>query len=102
MAVNFNLIAFIPMVGIGIASSVLVGHHLTESGPQKAIMINRAALIVGWVYSIVWVVLCFGFPDLLLSMYEVTDASQETKDAMSMARMLLGFVGIYVLFDATH
>ncbi len=102
MAVNFNLIAFIPMVGIGIASSVLVGHHLTESGPQKAIMINRAALIVGWVYSLVWVVLCFGFPDLLLSMYEVSDASQETKDAMSMARMLLGFVGIYVLFDATQ
>lgn len=102
MAANFNLIAFIPMVGIGIAASVLVGHHLTESGPQKAIMINRAALIVGWVYSLVWVVLCFGFPEWLLSLYAVTDASEETMQAMSIARTLLGFVGIYVLFDATQ
>ncbi len=49
-----------------------------------------------------WVILCFGFPDLLLSLYAVTDASEETKSAMSMARVLLGFVGIYVLFDATQ
>ncbi len=102
MAVNFNLIAFIPMVGVGIAASVLVGHHLTESGPQRAIMVNRAALIVGWIYSLVWVVLCFGFPQWLLSLYALTDASAETVEAMSMARALLGFVGIYVLFDATQ
>jgi multidrug resistance protein, MATE family len=102
MAINFNMIAFIPMMGIAIAVSVLVGHHLTESGPRQAIIATRAALVIAWLYSLVWAVLYFAAPDFLLSLYGFGDQSEGTPEAIALARSLLVFVGIYVLLDATQ
>ncbi len=43
MAINFNIVAFIPLVGVSIAASVLVGRHLIESGPRPATRSTLAA-----------------------------------------------------------
>jgi len=102
MAINFNMIAFIPMIGIAVAVSVLVGHHLTESGPRLAIMSTRSALAIGWVYSIGWALLYFFAPDALLSLYAIGEGSADTIEAIAVARNLLAFVGVYVLLDATQ
>jgi len=102
MAINFNMIAFIPLIGVAIAVSVLVGHHLTDSGPRGAILATRAALVIGWVYSIAWALLYFLAPSMLLSLYAVGSPGAETAEAIALARHLLIFVGFYVLFDATQ
>ncbi len=102
MAINFNMVAFIPLIGVSIAASVLVGHHLTESGPRQAIAATRAALIIAWAYSLVWAFLYFVFPDWLLSLYELGSSGDETLLAIQIARGLLAFVGVYVLLDATQ
>ena len=102
MAINFNMIAFIPLMGVAIAVSVLVGHHLTESGPRQAIIATRAALAIAWLYSVLWAILYFATPDLLLSLYGFGDPSEGTPEAMALAKNLLMFVGVYVLLDATQ
>lgn len=102
MAINFNMIAFIPLIGVAVAVSVLVGHHLTESGPRLAIMATRAALVIGWVYSIFWALLYFLAPDMLLSLYAVGERGADTTESIAIARNLLKFVGVYVLLDATQ
>ena len=102
MAVNFNMIAFIPLIGVAVAVSVLVGHHLTESGPRQAILATRAALAIGWAYSLVWAALyCFA-PDALLSLYAIGSAGEDTKQSIAIAKNLLLFVAVYVLLDATQ
>lgn len=102
MAINFNMIAFIPMIGIAIAASVLVGHHLTESGPRRAIIAIRAAMVIAWAYSLIWAGLYFFASDFLLSLYTLGQQGQDTTEAISIARNLLMFVGVYVLFDTTQ
>ncbi|MGV3484651.1 MAG: MATE family efflux transporter [Planctomycetaceae bacterium] len=102
MAINFNMIAFIPLIGVAIAASVLVGHHLTETGPRRAIVATRAALMIAWTYSLVWAVLYFAAPEFLLSLYEIAEDDPATVEAISIARHLLAFVGVYVLLDATQ
>jgi multidrug resistance protein, MATE family len=102
MAINFNMIAFIPLMGVAIAASVLVGHHLTESGPRQAIMATRAALAIAWIYSLAWAILYFALPEFLLSLYGLGQQSEGTAEAIAIAKNLLLFVGIYVLLDATQ
>jgi len=102
MAINFNMIAFIPMIGIAIAASVLVGHHLTESGPRRAIVAVRAAMVIAWLYSLAWAYLYFFLPDFLLSLYSLGQQGEDTIEAIAIARNLLMFVGVYVLLDATQ
>ncbi len=100
MAINFNMIAFIPLMGVSIAASVLVGKHLLQSGPARAAKSAYAALAIGLVYSCTWLIAYLVVPDLLLSLYESTPTNSDTTEAIELARGLLKFVAIYVVLDA--
>ena len=102
MAINFNMVAFIPLVGVSIAASVLVGRHLLQSGPARASISIYAALLIGLIYSGTWLVGYLIAPDLMMSMYEFENNSPDSQEAIDIARGLLKFVAIYVVLDATQ
>jgi MATE family multidrug resistance protein len=102
MAINFNMIAFIPLMGVSIAASVLVGKHLLGSGPSRAAKSAYAALGIGLIYSFTWLVAYLAIPDVMLSLYEATQTTPETREAIALARDLLKFVAIYVVLDAAQ
>ncbi len=102
MAINFNMVAFIPLVGVSIATSVLVGRHLIQSGSERAIRAVVAALVIGWAYSLIWAVGYVCVPDSMLSLYKMESTTPESIQAIEMARGLLRFVALYVLLDATQ
>ncbi len=106
MAINFNMIAFIPLVGMSIAASVLVGQHLISSGPERAIRSVWAALVISWLYSAVWALAYWFGAETLISLYSVNQAAaaipQDAALALKTAEGLLGFVALYVLLDATQ
>ncbi len=102
MAINFNMVAFIPLVGVSIAASVLVGRHLLESGPERAIRAVLAALLIGWIYSGAWAVGYLVAADPLLSLYRFQDSTADSIAAIGIARDLLTFVAVYVVLDATQ
>lgn len=110
MAINFNMIAFVPLIGISIASSVLVGQHLTQSGAAIAKRAVFTSVSIGLAYSAAWGLLYLLTPDLLISLYETTSQTEaidgsvtqpvNTAAAIEMAKTLLRFVAAYVLFDS--
>ncbi len=106
MAINFNMIAFIPLVGLSIAASVLVGRHLIGSGPERAVRCVWAALTVAWLYSAAWALAYWFGAETLISLYELNPSASTIPDdaklALFTAQGLLGFVAIYVLLDATQ
>ncbi len=102
MAINFNMIAFIPLIGVSIAASVLVGRHLLQSGPARASVSIYAALLIGLFYSGTWLVCYLTIPDLMMSLYEFDSNGSDSKQAITIARGLLNFVAIYVVLDATQ
>jgi len=99
MAINFNMVAFIPLIGVSIAASVLVGHHLTSTGVVGAVIATRSALAIGAAYSTFWAILYIFAPDWLLSFYRLGQSDTDTIQAIAIARTLLKFVAIYVFFD---
>ena len=102
MAINFNMVAFIPLVGVSIAASVLVGRHLLESGPQRAAKSVYAGLLIGCAYSMIWLVAYLAIPDVMMSLYHLSDNSEESIAAINIAKTLLGFVAVYVLLDSVQ
>lgn len=100
MAINFNMVAFIPLVGVSIAASVLVGRHLLESGPKRAAKSVYAGLLIGGVYSTFWLVAYLAIPDAMMSLYHLSDNSDESIAAINIAKTLLSFVAVYVLLDS--
>lgn len=102
MAINFNMVAFIPLVGVSVATSVLVGRHLLESGPTRAARSVYAAIIIGLLYSGGWSTAYFVVPDWLMSLYELNQNGEASVQAVAIAKGLLKFVAIYVVLDATQ
>ena len=102
MAINFNMVAFIPLVGVSIAASVLVGRHLLETGPARATRSVYAALGIGACYSGSWLIAYLVFPDTMVSLYRLGGGGSESLEAIEIARGLLKFVAIYVVLDAAQ
>lgn len=114
MAINFNMIAFVPLMGVSIAASVLVGQHLTRSGPSIAMRAALTSLAIGMLYSCAWAVVYLGAPNWLMSLYRfakpdgidgVADGSlsgDATDQAIDTAIILLRFVAAYVIFDSAQ
>lgn len=102
MAINFNMVAFIPLVGVSIAASVLVGRHLLESGPQRAVKSVYAGLLIGCAYSMIWLIAYLAIPDVMMSLYQWSDNTEKSIAAINIAKTLLSFVAVYVLLDSVQ
>lgn len=125
IAFNLNTLAFIPVIGVGIAVSTLVGHRIGEGRPEIAeqsvrkgfVLAGGIMLIFGAIYTLA--------PQVLLAPYEYganqssradgtdelvasnsgTDDAVPTKkpdfaEVRSVVIILLRFVAIYSFFDA--
>ncbi|XZE52028.1 MATE family efflux transporter [Planctomycetaceae bacterium SH139] len=112
MAINFNMIAFVPLIGVSIAASVVVGQHLTRSGARIAVRAAHTTLLIAMVYSASWAILYVSAPHFVMSFYEHTAvaggeptsqaaaaSAQQLTLATDTAVGLLGFVAAYILFD---
>ena len=102
MAINFNMVAFIPLVGIAIAASVLVGRHLLQNGPPFAVRTAMASLLVALAYSLFWAIAYLVAGDWMLSLYGLGTPDENSLAAIQLAGGLLGFVALYVLVDAVQ
>ncbi len=102
MAFNFNMVAFIPLMGVSIAASVLVGRHLTESGPARASRSVYASLGIGLIYSVAWLVGYLVFPDTLMSLYDGQSSEESSVEAIRLGSGLLKYVAVYVVLDAAQ
>jgi multidrug resistance protein, MATE family len=100
MAINFNMIAFIPLVGLQIGTSVVVGKRLTESGPDQAAEAVKAAMIVSFAYCGIWAFFYLVMPGTLLGIYASISSEPSAAGTIEIARQLLLIVTAYLFFDA--
>ncbi len=64
IAFNINTLAFMPMIGIGIAVSVLVGRHIGRGDPETASRSTYSGFFLTFVYMGVVALLYVAVPGL--------------------------------------
>lgn len=100
LAFNINSIAFIPLLGVGMAVSTIVGRRIGEQRPELAITSTWKAF---WLSSI-WVTTLAAFylsmPAMFIEHYRGDHSAAEFDEMQEMVIILLRFVAIYTLFDA--
>lgn len=93
IAININSLAFMPMLGLGIAISMIVGQNIGSGQPETARFAVNSGVQLGMAYMVVCIFLYVGIPQLFIAPFE---ASPETA---RVAIILLRFVAIYAVFD---
>jgi multidrug resistance protein, MATE family len=102
MAFSISTLAFMPIWGMSLAASILVGQHLGEDRDDLAARATWTSLQVALVYMATISLLYLTVPDLFLASFFAGDRSPETRAAVhQLAVTLLRFVAAYNLLDAT-
>lgn len=100
LALGVNLIAFVPINGLGMAVSVLVGQHLTAGRLDIAKRCVRSGLWIAGIYGTFFAVLYGLFPDFSMLIYSVGTEAERFDEMKPILRPLLWFIAGYCIFDA--
>lgn len=100
IAFNINSLAFMPMFGLTIAVSTLVGQRLGENRPDLATKTTWSAFHMGFAFFGFLGVLYYMIPDVFIWPFAVKADPVEFVPIQALTENLLKFVALYCLFDA--
>lgn len=100
IALSINLIAFMPMIGMGIAASILVGQYLGRDNSKEAERMGWFALRIGMGYIGIVGITFIIFPDIYLRLFTAENANVCAVALSDAVQKLLIMVAIWGLADA--
>jgi multidrug resistance protein, MATE family len=102
IAFNINTLAFMPMLGIGLAVSILVGQNLGRDDPAMAERSVYSGFDLTFVYMAVIALLYVIVPDLFLQPFSSKIHPGHFGEVHRIGIVLLRFVAFYSLFDTMN
>lgn len=93
---NLNGGVFIPLLGLGTAVTVLVGHRIGEGRPHLAVRTTWLAFALASAYTLLFCGVYLLLPDLILKPYGLADHAELRQLVIG----LLRFVAFYSFFDS--
>jgi MATE family multidrug resistance protein len=103
LALNVNMLAFMPALGIAIAAETLVGQRLGENEPDLAARSTWSAFILALIYTTAVGLVYFFCGEALLFAHAMNlDKPESFEPLREMTVYLLKFVAVYCLFDSAN
>ena len=102
LAFNINTLAFVPMLGVGIAVSTLVGQYLGDNRPEPAEKSAWSACHLSLAYMLVMALSFVLIPNVFMAPFEQGADMESFVPVRDMATVLLRFVAFYCVFDAIY
>lgn len=100
IAQRINMLAFLPMLGLGQAVAVLVGQRLGQNRPdlaeKSAIMGLKVAASFMSLIALLYVLL----PSVFLAPFNNGEATDEWRETAAVVTVLLWFIAVYSLFNS--
>lgn len=100
LAFNVNSIAFVPIIGMSIAASTLVGQKLGENRPDLAARATWTSLIISLAYTSLFGLAYIAVPDFFLLAHGAFANKADFGHIRDLTVILLRFVTAYCIFDA--
>lgn len=102
LAFNINSLAFMPLIGAGIALSTMVGQRLGADEPEAAEYCTWTGLHLALGYMGIMALAYLLLPGLFLMPYGIGAQGPEFGAARELASQLLRYVAFYCIFDAVY
>lgn len=98
LAFSLNSLTFIPLMGLGITVTTLVGQRIGEKRPDLAEKTAWMTFGLGFLYMSVWITAYLAIPETLMYPY-LLHATKDVPEIQAMTTILLHYVCIYTFFD---
>lgn len=97
---SINTITFMPMTGLGIAISVLVGQNQGKEKPEASVRAVWNGFHIVFAYMSLMALLLFTIPDFFTAPFLRSGDESANEIIRVISRVLLKFIAIYTLFDS--
>ncbi len=101
IALTINAVAFVPMIGLNITASTLVGQKLGENRPDLAERATWTAMVLAMAYTGACAALYVAIPQWFLVLHAAF-AGEDFAEVRTTTILLLRFVALYCFFDAAQ
>ena len=98
---NYDLVSFIPMLGVGAATTALVGHRMGAGDPDGARKVAFLGLRLAWGYGALMVLVFVAGAPALVGFF-AGGFTAEDRGILPIAETLLRMAALYTLADATN
>ena len=102
IVIGVSTLAFLPMIGLGIAVSVLVGQSLGRNRADLAERSVYSGAQMAFIYMLTIAALFVFAPDIFLRPFEAQANAQSFAEVRLIAIVALRFVAVFSLFDALN
>ena len=96
---SINMIAFMPVIGLGMANLTLVGRYIGQKRPEISIKVTRNAVKAALAYVLAIGFLFFAFPGFFVNIFGRPD-SAEFAPILAASRPVMKLLAFFILFDA--
>lgn len=96
---NWDLVSFVPLIGLQIGVMSLVGRAMGAGQPEVAERVVRSGLRLGWVYSGTILLAFVGIPELLVAVFRPGHADPLYQQAEPLATSMIRIAAAYVLIE---
>jgi len=96
---NWDLVSFVPLLGIQIGVVSLVGRYLGAGRPDIAERVTRSGLKMAWAYSSLILMLFVSFPGQLVAVFQPREMDIVFHQAAPLATTMLRLAAFWVLAD---
>jgi len=97
---NWDMVSYIPLLGIEIAVTSLVGKYMGAGRPQVAHRAAFSAIKTGLVYSVIILIFFVFFPEVLVRVFHPRVQSLVFEGAVPIAKTMIQIASLYVLVQA--
>jgi MATE family multidrug resistance protein len=97
---NWDMVSFVPLIGIQIGVMSLVGRYMGAGAPDIAHRAAMSGLKSGWLYSLVILILFVGLPQRLVAMFSPQQLDPIFQQAAPIAVKMIRIASVYVLLEA--
>ena len=97
---NWDFVSFVPLIGIEIGVTSLVGKYMGAGQPDTAHRAAMSGFRLGILYSAVILIFFAGFPEMLVNVFRPSATSEVFVSAMPTAVFMVRLASVYVLVEA--
>ncbi len=98
---NWDLVSFVPLLGLQIGVVSLVGRYMGAGKPDVAERAALSGLKMGWIYSSLVLLLFVSLPQQMVGIFAPSESNELFLAAAPLAVDMLRLAALYVLADAT-
>ena len=100
IVLSVNMLAFMPMMGIGMATSILVGQYMGKGKPDIVIKVTYRTLKMAYIYGVSIGITFLFFPDFFLNFFKGENSSTFSM-IQAEAIPLFRILPLFLLCDCT-